>query len=202
MSVQDVLKQKEVSVDEMRQALTLMLRYMGEDPEREGLLETPDRIIKSWTELYAGYKQSPEEILSKRFSETDGYDQLVLLKNIGFFSMCEHHNLSFIGVAHVGYLPGDCVVGISKLARLVDCHARRMQIQERMTKSIADDVMKHLAPRGVAVVVEGQHLCMQARGIKKIGSSMVTSAMEGVFKNNEGGCKDEFLTLVNMSPAY
>ena len=200
--MENILMTEKPSIEDMREALRGILAFIGEDPMREGLLETPDRIIKSWKELYAGYKQSPEEILSKRFSETDGYDQLVLLKNVGFFSNCEHHNLSFIGVAHVGYLPGDCVVGISKLARLVDCHARRMQIQERMTKSIADDIMAHLKPRGVAVVVEGQHLCMQARGIKKIGSIMVTSAMEGVFKNNEGGCKDEFLTLITMSTIY
>jgi GTP cyclohydrolase I len=186
------------TVDTVRQGLRDMLAYIGEDPDREGLLETPDRIIKSWGELYAGYDKSPEEILSKRFSETDGYDQLVLLKNIGFFSACEHHAMSFLGVAHVGYFPSEKgVVGISKLARLVECHARRLQIQERMTKAIADDIMKYVNPRGVAVVIEGQHLCMQARGVQKIGSIMVTSAMEGIFKDNLGGCKDEFLTLIS-----
>ena len=198
MGMSEITVKPKPTNEEMRSALRQMLLFIGEDPDREGLLDTPNRIIKSWDELYAGYQQSPEEILSKRFSETDGYDQLVLLKNIGFFSNCEHHNLAFIGVAHVGYLPGDTVVGISKLARLVDCHARRMQIQERMTKSIANDIMKYLKPRGAAVVIDGQHLCMQARGVKKIGTSMVTSAMEGVFKNNEGGSKDEFLTLINM----
>ncbi len=202
MDAKDVMKKPMPTIDDIREALESILLFIGEDPSRDGLLETPDRIIKSWGELYSGYKQSPEEILSKCFDEIDGYDQMVILKNIGFFSMCEHHNLSFIGVAHVGYLLENKVVGISKLARLVDCHARRMQIQERMTKCIADDIMRYLKPKGAAVVVEGQHLCMQARGIKKIGSSMITSAMEGVFKNNEGGSKDEFLTLVSMSSTY
>ena len=190
------------SPEKIRNSLRDILQYIGDDPDREGLLETPDRIMKSWAELYSGYNESPEQILSKRFSETDGYDQLVLLKNIGFFSACEHHNLAFIGVAHVGYLPSGQVVGISKLARLVECHARRLQIQERLTKSIADDIMKYLQPRGVAVVIEAQHLCMQARGVKKIGSVMVTSAMEGIFKENVGGCKDEFLTLIAVNSMF
>jgi GTP cyclohydrolase IA len=202
MSVEEIMKKPAPTVEEIHQALRSIMVCIGEDPDREGLLDTPDRIMRSWKELYSGYQQSPEQILSKRFTETDGYDQLVLLKNIGFFSMCEHHNLSFMGVAHVGYFPGDCVIGISKLARLVDCHAHRMQIQERLTKSVADDIMTYLKPRGVAVVVEGQHLCMQARGVKKIGSTMVTSAMEGIFKDNSGGCKDEFLTLVGMNTVY
>jgi len=194
--MKEVLKKDNPTIEDVRNGLRDVLAFIGEDPGREGLLETPDRIIRSWSELYAGYDQSPEEILSKRFTETDGYDQMVLLKNIGFFSNCEHHQLPFIGVVHIGYLPGKCVVGISKLARLAECHARRMQIQERMTKSIADDIMKYLKPKGAAVVVEGQHLCMQSRGVKKIGAVMVTSAMEGIFKDNEGGCKDEFLTLI------
>jgi GTP cyclohydrolase I len=198
LDIKDLIGKKAPTTEDIAEALHSMMLFIGEDPDREGLAETPARIIKSWQELYAGYRQSPKEILAKCFSETDGYDQLVLLKNIGFFSNCEHHNLAFIGVAHVGYMPLDSVVGISKLARLVDCHARRMQIQERMTKSIADDIMAYLKPRGAAVVVEGQHLCMQARGVKKIGTSMVTSAMEGIFKNNLGGCKDEFLTLAGM----
>jgi GTP cyclohydrolase I len=195
----EALKRDKLSVEDVRDHLRSILIYIGEDPDREGLLETPERIIRSWKELYAGYGQSPEEILSKRFSETDGYDQMILLKDIGFFSVCEHHTLSFIGVAHVGYLPRDKVVGISKIARLVDCHARRLQIQERMTRSIATDIMKYVEPRGVAVVVEGQHLCMQARGVQKIGATMITSAMEGIFKDIRGGIKDEFLTLLAIS---
>ena len=201
--MEKVLKKEKPTVKDMHEALRSILEFIGEDPDREGLLETPDRIVRSWNEIYAGYKQDPKEILSKCFKETDEYDQLVLLKNIGFFSMCEHHNMSFIGVAHIGYFPGESgAVGVSKLARLVDCHAHKMQIQERMTKSIAMDLMKHLNPPGVGVVIEGQHLCMQARGIKKIGSVMVTSAMEGIFKENSGGCKDEFLTFLTMNTLF
>lgn len=184
---------------ELFEHLRAVLVALGEDPDREGLLDTPSRIIKSWNELYAGYNDDPATILSKSFQETEGYDQIVLLKDIPFFSTCEHHMLAFTGFAHVGYLVTEKAVGISKLARLVDCHARRLQIQERMTRGIALDIMAHLQPAGVGVVVVGQHLCMQARGVKKAGAVMVTSAMEGSFKHNEGGCKDEFYQMVNLA---
>lgn len=182
----------------MRSHIRELLAYMGENPEREGLLDTPDRILKSWKELYAGYSRDPAEILSKIFSETDGYDQIVLLRNIPFYSACEHHALIYAGCAHIGYLPKAKVVGISKLARLLDCFARRMQIQERMTMQIAQSIMKYLDPLGCAVVVIGTHYCMTARGVNKSGATMVTAAMEGVFKYNEGGIKDEFYQLIKI----
>lgn len=196
--MENILMTGKPSIEDMREALRGILAFIGEDPMREGLLETPDRIIKSWKELYAGYKQSPEEILSKRFSETDGYDQIILLKDIKFTSFCEHHQLPFIGTAHVGYLAGDWVVGISKLARLVQCFARRMQIQERMTRQIALSIMKYLEPRGCGVIIKAHHLCMGTRGIKSVGAEMVTSAMEGIFKENSGGCKSEFFKMVSI----
>lgn len=186
------------TLEEMQDHLRAVLRYLGEDPDREGLLETPSRIIKSWTELFAGYNQDPSEILAKTFEETDGYDQVVVLRNIPYFSTCEHHQLPFAGVAHVGYLVTERAVGVSKLARLVDYHARKLQIQERMTRGIALDLMQHLKPAGVGVIVVGAHLCMQARGIKKQGAEMVTAAMEGCFKENQGGIKDEFYYMVGL----
>ncbi len=182
----------------MRSHLEDLLAHLGEDPTREGLLDTPDRILKSWKELYAGYEQDPAQILSRVFEETDGYDQIVILRDIPYWSTCEHHMLTFAGYAHVGYLSKDKVVGISKLARLVDCYARRMQIQERMTKQIADAIMQYLEPHGCGVVITGTHFCMTARGVNKAGVSMVTSAMEGVFKSNQGGIKDEFLHLIKV----
>jgi len=198
MDAKKIMMKETPTVDDMREALRKMLAFIGEDPDREGLLETPDRIIKSWGELYAGYKQSPEEILSKTFSESEGYDQIILLRNIKFTSFCEHHKLPFMGAAHVGYLAGDRVVGISKLARLVQCFAKRMQIQERMTRQIALSIMEYLKPKGCGVIITGHHLCMSARGIKSVGAEMVTSAMEGVFKDNSGGCKSEFFKMIEV----
>jgi GTP cyclohydrolase I len=168
--------------DRARLALREVLVAIGEDPDREGLRDTPDRVIRSWGELFAGYRQDPADILSTTFGEVVGYEELVLLKDIPFHSTCEHHMLPFTGTAHVAYLPQDRVVGLSKLARLVDCFARRLQIQERMTREVAIALMTHLAPLGCAVIVEAAHSCMGCRGVKKEGARMVTSTFEGVLK--------------------
>lgn len=169
------------------------LKMIGEDPCREGLVDTPKRVVKSWKELYAGYCMNPDEILSTAFSETNGYDQMIVLRDIDYYSTCEHHMLPFFGRAHVAYIPGKAVVGISKLARLVECFARRLQIQEVMTSQIADAIVTSLDPVGVGVLVEGQHFCMTARGIKKQNATMVTCALRGSFK--EGTVRSEFMNI-------
>jgi len=174
-----------------------ILKAIGDDPGREGLKDTPYRVVKSWKELFEGYKQNPKEILSAVFEDGMNVmtDEIVMCKNIPFFSMCEHHMLPFSGVAHIGYLPSKKVVGLSKLARLVDCFGRRLQIQEKMTSQIADSLMENLQPQGVGVIIEAQHLCMQCRGVKKTGSVMVTSAMRGKFKS-QSATRSEFLSLI------
>lgn len=171
-----------------------MLRAIGENPKREGLRDTPKRVVKSWLDLYAGYKQRPKKILSTVF-EDGACDEMVILKNIEFSSTCEHHMLPFIGKAHVGYLPDGKVVGLSKLARLVDCFAKRLQIQEKMTKEIAGAIALHLAPKGVAVVVEAHHQCMSCRGVRKQSTTMITSEMLGEFRRKPE-VRAEFLALV------
>lgn len=176
-----------------RQALRTLLETIGEDPDREGLKDTPDRVLRSWGEIFAGYHQDPAEILSTTFEEVEGYQEFVLLKDIPFDSTCEHHMLPFDGIAHIAYLPADRVVGLSKLARLVDCFARRLQIQERMTQHIAQALMTHLGARGAAVLVEGVHGCMTCRGVRKEGSTMVTTAFEGEFARSDR--RTEFLML-------
>jgi GTP cyclohydrolase I len=177
-----------------REAVREMLLAMGENPDREGLQDTPDRVIRSWTELYAGYHQDPADILKTTFGDVNGYDEMILLKDIPFHSTCEHHMLPFEGTAHVAYLPKDRVVGLSKLARLVDCFARRLQIQERMTREIANALMDHLQPLGCGVVIEASHGCMVCRGVKKEGARMVTSALDGDFRNP--ATRAEFMALI------
>jgi GTP cyclohydrolase I len=171
-----------------------VLVAIGEDPDREGLKDTPKRVVKSWADLYGGYHQKPADILSTVF-EDGACDEMVILKGIPFSSMCEHHMLPFIGVAHVGYLPAGRVVGLSKLARLTDCFAKRLQIQEKMTAQIADAIEAHLKPRGTAVVIEAHHQCMSCRGIKKQGTVMVTSAMRGTFRE-DAAARAEVLSLM------
>lgn len=175
-------------------AIRTLLTVIGEDPDREGLSDTPARILKSWTELFAGYRQSPDSILSTTFDEVDGYQEIVLLRGIPFHSTCEHHWLPFEGTAHVAYLPNGRVVGLSKLARLVDCFARRLQIQERLTQQIVDSLMAHLAARGAAVLIEARHSCMSCRGIRKEGASMLTAAYAGEFHRPER--RAEFFSLI------
>lgn len=170
------------------------LEIIGENPDREGLLDTPKRVVKSWKELYKGYHQDPKEILSTVF-EDGTCDEMVILKDIEFTSMCEHHVLPFRGKAHVGYLPNGKVVGLSKLARLVDCFAKRLQIQEKMTQQISKEIETHLKPKGVAVIIEAHHQCMSCRGVGKQNSSMITSSMLGFFKEN-AIVRQEFLSLI------
>ncbi|MEC8313182.1 MAG: GTP cyclohydrolase I FolE, partial [Candidatus Thermoplasmatota archaeon] len=161
-------------------AVKTLLRYLEEDFEREGLLDTPERVIDSWDEIFSGYEMDPESILSSTFNG-EGYDGIVLLKDIEFHSTCEHHLQPFNGKAHVAYIPVDRIVGISKLSRIVECHARRLQNQERITKNIADDLEQYLAPLGCAVIIEAAHGCMRCRGVKQANALMTTSAMRGVF---------------------
>ncbi len=182
---------EKTSAVEAEQAVTALLRLIGEDPERDGLVETPRRVVKALLEMTAGYDESPTDILSKTFAEHS--DELIILRGIDFHSICEHHLLPFQGVAHVGYLPGK-VVGISKLARLVHCFARRLQIQERMTQQVAHAVETHLEARGVGVIISAHHLCMGCRGVRLPATQLVTSAMLGTLRNS-AETRSEFLRL-------
>ncbi len=181
-------------LDEVKLALRTILKSIGDDPDREGLVDTPDRVIRAWEEIFAGYRQDPSEILATMFEEVENYEEMVLLKDIPFHSTCEHHMLAFHGKAHVAYLPSRKVVGLSKLARLVDCFARRLQIQERFTRQIVQALMEHLQPRGAAVLIEASHGCMACRGVKKDGASMVTAAYEGAMRDPQA--RNEFLALI------
>lgn len=171
-----------------------LLTYIGEDVTREGLVETPKRVIKMYDEIFAGYKQDPKEILSKTFSD-EAHKELVIVRDIEFWSHCEHHMVPFFGKAHIGYIPNGSVVGISKLARLVECFGRRLQIQERMTTQIANTIEEVLKPQGVMVVIEATHMCMKMRGIKNPCADTVTSAVRGVFRE-EAEARAEFLALI------
>lgn len=184
------------SREEAEQAVRTLIRWAGDDPAREGLLETPDRVVRAYEEFYKGYDICPRTYLEKTFEETEGYDEIVLLKDIRFESHCEHHMVPFIGRAHVAYLPNRRVVGISKLARVVDAFAKRMQIQEKMTAQIANTIDEVLEPRGVAVIVEAAHQCMTMRGVHKPGVSLVTSRMLGAFREDPT-TRREFLYMVN-----
>ena len=164
--------------------MRLLLRWAGDDPDREGLAGTPDRVVRSYEEFFAGYAVDPVALLERTFEETDGYDEIVLLRDIRLESYCEHHVVPIIGRAHVAYLPHRRVVGISKLARVVEAYAKRLQIQEKMTAQIANTINDVLQPRGVAVIIEAQHQCMTTRGIHKPGVAMVTSRMLGAFRDN------------------
>ena len=166
------------------EAVRTLLRWAGDDPDREGLLGTPDRVVRSYAEFFSGYGEDPVALLQRTFEETDGYDEIVLLKDIRFESHCEHHMAPIIGKVHIAYLPKNRVVGISKLARLVEVYAKRLQIQEKMTAQIANTLDEVLQPRGVAVVIEAGHQCMTTRGVHKPGVSMVTSRMLGVFRTD------------------
>jgi GTP cyclohydrolase I len=180
-------------------AIVRVLEVIGEDPNREGLLDTPARVVRSYETLYGGYKQDPKKILSRTF-EGDGYDQIVLLDNIDFHSTCEHHLLPFFGRAHVAYIPRNRVVGLSKLARVVECFSRRLQIQERMTQQIATALTSALDPLAVGVVVQAQHFCMVARGVQKKNAVMTTSALRGLFKD-DSKARGEFLALIGKGRA-
>lgn len=189
------MAQNKPSRDEAEDAIRTLLRYAGEDPTREGLLETPMRVVKSYEEFYQGYAQDPREYLSRTFEEVHGYDEMVVLRDIPFESHCEHHMAPIIGKAHVGYLPRNKVVGISKLARVVETYAKRLQVQEKMTAQIADCIQDILEPYGVGVVIQATHECMSTRGVHKHGVSMVTSRMAGAFREDEK-TRREFLAVV------
>jgi len=183
------------SREEAEQAVRLLLEYAGENPDREGLLETPKRVVKSYDEFYIGYNQDPHEFLTRTFEEVSGYDEMVVLRDIPFSSHCEHHMAPIVGHAHVGYLPKNKVVGISKLARVVETYAKRLQVQEKMTAEIADCIQEILEPHGVGVVIQATHECMSTRGVNKQGVSMVTSRMAGAFRTDEK-TRREFLAVV------
>ncbi|HEY3597426.1 MAG TPA: GTP cyclohydrolase I FolE [Paraburkholderia sp.] len=185
--------------DEAEDAVRVLLRWAGDDPQREGLIDTPARVVRSYEEFFAGYAIEPRDILARTFSEVDGYDEMIVLKDIRFESYCEHHMVPIIGRAHVAYLPEHRVVGISKLARLVDAFAKRLQIQEKMTVQIADTLNDVLQPKGVGVILEASHQCMSTRGVHKAGVAMVTSRMLGTFRSDPS-TRREFLAIVG-SPA-
>ena len=183
------------SPKEAEDAVRVLLRWAGDDPDREGLLGTPERLVRAFDEWFSGYGVDPIDLLQRTFEETDGYDEMVVLRDIRFESHCEHHIAPIIGKAHVAYLPRKRVVGISKLARLVDVYAKRLQIQEKMTAQIANTINKVLNPIGVAVVIEAAHHCMTTRGIHKAGATMVTSRMLGAFRTDPS-TRREFLAMI------
>jgi GTP cyclohydrolase I len=172
------------SQKEAEEAVRTLLRYIGENPEREGLLDTPARVVKSYGEMFGGYSESVEDVLGRTFEEVHGYDDIVMVRDIPFFSHCEHHMVPIIGKAHIAYLPDGKVLGLSKIARTVDIFARRLQTQESMTAQIAHAIDETLQPRGVAVLLEADHMCMAMRGVKKMGSSTMTTTFTGVFKTD------------------
>ncbi|MCB0355875.1 MAG: GTP cyclohydrolase I FolE [Bdellovibrionales bacterium] len=189
---------KTVTSEEAENAVKTLIAWLGDDPQREGLIETPKRVIKAYKEWFSGYNEDPADILSKTFEEIDGYDEMVLLKNMRLESHCEHHMAPIIGKAHVAYLPDKRIVGISKLARLVDNFAKRLQTQEKMTSQIADTLFEVLKPKGVAVVIDAYHQCMTTRGVHKSETTTITSRMLGSFKEDPR-TRAEFMTLISAN---
>jgi GTP cyclohydrolase IA len=187
---------KAVTDTEVDDAFRTIIKWIGEDPNRDGLIETPDRLRRAYREYFAGYEEDPDEVLRKTFTEVEGYDEMIVLRGVTFESHCEHHIAPIIGRAWVGYIPDRRVVGISKLARVVEIFSKRLQIQERLTAQIANAVNDALKPCGVAVVVKAAHHCMIDRGVRKRGADLVTSRMLGVFRD-QPATRQEFLTLVN-----
>ena len=198
---QNIVAQKESSNnhkpsrEEAKEAVKTMLAWAGDNPNREGLIETPERVVSAYEEFFAGYDMDPDEILDKTFEEVAGYDEMVIVKDVRLESHCEHHMVPFIGIAHVAYIPHKRVVGISKLARIVDVYAKRLQTQETMTAQIADTIQRVLEPRGVAVVIDAEHQCMSTRGVHKSETSTVTSRMLGIFRTDER-TRSEFMNLI------
>ena len=186
------------SRQEAEEAVRTLIRWAGDDPKREGLRDTPARVARAYEEFFAGYGQDPAEILKRTFSEVEGYDEMIVMSDIRFESHCEHHMVPIIGKAHVGYLPDKRVVGISKLARLVEVYARRLQVQEKMTVQIADTLQEILQPRGVAVVIEAAHQCMTTRGVHKPGVGLITSRMVGAFRDDPS-TRREFLAVIGRT---
>ena len=184
------------SREEALNAVRTLISWAGDNPDREGLLETTDRVIRSYGSFFGGYEQAPESVLGKTFEEVEGYDDAVIVRNIRVESHCEHHMVPIVGVAHVGYIPNKRVVGISKLARVVDIYSKRLQTQETMTALIADTINRVLQPKGVAVVIDANHECMSTRGVHKTESSTITSRMLGSFRDNIE-TRAEFMNLIN-----
>ena len=183
---------------EAEEAVKTLIKWAGDNPNREGLRETPKREANAYEEFFNGYESKPEEILSKTFDDVEGYDEMVIVRDISIESHCEHHMVPFIGIAHIGYIPDKRIVGISKLARVADVFAKRLQTQETMTAQIADTINKVLKPKGVAVVIDAQHQCMTTRGTHKTESSTITSRMLGLFRTNSN-TRNEFMNLINSS---
>lgn len=186
-----------VTQEEFENSIKNVLEYIGEDADREGLIDTPARVRKAYEFMCGGYKEDPKAILQKALF-TSSNDEMVVVKDIEFYSQCEHHMLPIIGKAHVAYIPNGKVVGLSKIPRVVDVFARRLQIQEQLTEQICDALNEHLQPKGVAVIIDARHMCMEMRGVQKICSTTVTSALRGLFKSNKK-TKDEFLSIVSSS---
>ena len=200
MSIQNKVEPVEAVVkptrEEAEEAVRTLISWTGDNPDREGLIETPKRVVKAYEEFFEGYNMDPEEVLTKTFEEVQGYDDAVIVRNIRVESHCEHHIVPILGVAHVGYIPNNRVVGISKLARVIEIFGKRLQTQETMTAQIADTIQKVLQPKGVAVVVDASHQCMTTRGIHKTESSTITSRMLGAFRDNPE-TRSEFMNLIN-----
>ena len=192
-----VAKTPAVSQAQAEDAIRLLLRWAGDNPEREGLLDTPKRVAKAYKEWFGGYVMKPEDYLKRTFEEVEGYDEMVILRGIEFESHCEHHMAPIIGVAHVGYIPDGRVVGISKLARVVEAYAKRLQVQEKMTAQIANCIQSVLKPKGVGVMIVAKHECMTTRGVHKTGVSMVTSKLLGSFRE-DARTRAEFLQCVEI----
>lgn len=184
--------------EEAEAAVKTLIAWAGDNPEREGLLDTPKRVVKAYEELYEGYRQNAQEILDRTFNEVGGYDDIVFVRDIPFFSHCEHHMVPFVGKAHIAYLPTEGVVGLSKLARVTDVFARRLQTQETLTAQIIDAINDALNPRGAAVMLEAEHMCMSMRGIKKHGASTITQRFTGIFAE-EATEQQRFFSLLNMN---
>jgi GTP cyclohydrolase IA len=181
-------------------AVRTLIEWAGDDPDREGLRDTPGRVVRAYEEFFAGYLQDPNDILKRTFTEVEGYDEMIVMNDIRFESHCEHHMVPIIGKVHIGYLPDTRVIGISKLARLVEVYARRLQVQEKMTVQIADTLQEVLQPKGVAVVVEAAHQCMTTRGVHKPGAGLVTSRMVGAFRDDPS-TRREFLAVIGRTGA-
>lgn len=186
---------KKPSLEEATQAVKTLLAYIGDDPTREGLVETPDRVLRSYSELFGGYEKDPSSVFKTFADGGENANEMIVQRDIPFFSMCEHHMLPFFGVAHVAYVPDKRIIGLSKMARLVEVFARRLQVQERMTTQITEAMMTHLNPIGAACVIRARHLCMETRGIQKHGTETSTSSLKGCFL--EGKTRAEFLNLIH-----
>ncbi|SNZ08470.1 GTP cyclohydrolase I FolE [Cohaesibacter gelatinilyticus] len=194
---QTVTERKRPSRQEAEAAVRTLIEWIGDNPDREGLLDTPARFVKAYEEVYRGYREDPVEPLKRTFKEVNGYKDMVLLRDVEFFSACEHHMVPFVGKAHIAYYPSDGVVGLSKLARVIDTYARRLQTQETMTAQIIEVIEKTLNPRGIALMIEAEHMCMSMRGVQKKGVSTVTTTFTGVFEDDMAK-QDRFMTLVGV----